>query len=223
MRAVSPRGGDRRRHAEEEVHRRDLPWRTRVRRAVAPPSQDDCRSGTASVHPRRGVRHRLPCLRRARARRRDLCHQSTSPPRSGRYRPVNEHMARLGLQRQAEAEIALEFGSDLGAISDGSPVVRDEHGSFVQGHAARSTLITQLSRSLVLITALGTTGILIPKALNAARMRAAWIASIHAIPASSSIMYGDFNFAASLTYPTAAPISSASASLAMLTSLSTLP
>src|SRR5439155_25236447 len=46
---------------------------------------------------------------------------------------VNEHMARLGLQRQAEAEIALEFGSDLGAISDGSPVVRDEHGSFVQG------------------------------------------------------------------------------------------
>src|SRR6516162_3146317 len=42
-------------------------------------------------------------------------------------------MARLGLERQAEAEIALEFGSDLGAISDGSPVVRDEHGSFVQG------------------------------------------------------------------------------------------
>src|SRR5215831_12751513 len=42
-------------------------------------------------------------------------------------------MARLGLQRQAEAEIALEFGSDLGAISDDSPVVRDEHGSFVQG------------------------------------------------------------------------------------------
>src|SRR5262245_66661313 len=42
-------------------------------------------------------------------------------------------MARLGLQRQAEADIALEFGSDLGAISDGSPVVRDEHGSFVQG------------------------------------------------------------------------------------------
>src|SRR5438552_16430134 len=42
-------------------------------------------------------------------------------------------MARLGLQRQAEAEIALEFGSDLGAISNGSPVVRDEHGSFVPG------------------------------------------------------------------------------------------
>lgn len=37
-------------------------------------------------------------------------------------------MARLGLQRQAEAEIALEFGSDLGVISDGSPVFRDEHG-----------------------------------------------------------------------------------------------
>src|SRR5262245_13383121 len=42
-------------------------------------------------------------------------------------------LTRLGLQRQAEAEIALEFGNDLGAISDGSPVVRDEHGSFVQG------------------------------------------------------------------------------------------
>src|SRR5262249_6005915 len=42
-------------------------------------------------------------------------------------------MACLGLQRQAEAEIALEFGSDLGVISDGSPVVRDDHGSFVQG------------------------------------------------------------------------------------------
>lgn len=37
-------------------------------------------------------------------------------------------MARLGLQRQAEAEIALEFGSDLGVISEGSPVFRDEHG-----------------------------------------------------------------------------------------------
>src|SRR5215475_10399864 len=93
----------------------------------------------------------------------------------------------------------------------------------IQAHAARSTLITQVSRSLVLINALGTTGILIPKALNAARRRAAWIASIHAIPASISIMYGDFNFVVSLTYPTAAPISSASASLAMLTSLSTLP
>src|SRR5262245_55537500 len=42
-----------------------------------------------------------------------------------------------------------------------------------EDHAARSTLITQVSRSLVLINALGTTGILIPKALNAARMRAA--------------------------------------------------
>src|SRR5262249_46237378 len=64
----------------------DLLRRTYVRRAVAPPSQDDCRSGTARVHPRRGARHRLPCLRRARACRRDLCHQMTSPPRSGRYR-----------------------------------------------------------------------------------------------------------------------------------------
>src|SRR5262249_28417330 len=65
---------------------------------------------------------------------------------------------------------------------------------FVIGHAARSTGITQLSRSLALITGLGTTGILTPKALNATRMRAAWIASIHAIPASISIMYGDFSF-----------------------------
>src|SRR5215472_7797706 len=79
--------GDRRRQAEEWLHRRQLPWRTRrVRRAVAPPSQDDCRSGTARVHLRRGARHRLPCLRRARGCRRDLCHQLTSPPRSGRYR-----------------------------------------------------------------------------------------------------------------------------------------
>jgi hypothetical protein len=37
-------------------------------------------------------------------------------------------MAHIGLQRQAEAHIALELGSDLGAIGDGSPVVRDEHG-----------------------------------------------------------------------------------------------
>src|SRR4030095_13077856 len=39
----SPRGGDRRRNAEDWVHRRELPSRTRVRRAVAPPSQDDMR------------------------------------------------------------------------------------------------------------------------------------------------------------------------------------
>src|SRR5262249_48815553 len=80
------RSGDRRRHAGEWVHRREPPWRTRVRRPVAPPSQDGCRSGTASVHPRRGARRRLPCLRRARACRRDLCHQLTSPPRSRQYR-----------------------------------------------------------------------------------------------------------------------------------------
>jgi hypothetical protein len=36
-------------------------------------------------------------------------------------------MARRGLQRQATTEIALEFGSDLSATGDGSPVVRDEH------------------------------------------------------------------------------------------------
>src|SRR5262249_16661879 len=42
-------------------------------------------------------------------------------------------MARLGLQRQTEAEIALEFFSDLGVISDGSPVVRDDHAPFLHG------------------------------------------------------------------------------------------
>src|SRR5271154_6506669 len=40
----------------------------------------------------------------------------------------NEHMARLCLQRQAEFEIALEFGGDLGVIRNGPPVFRDEHG-----------------------------------------------------------------------------------------------
>src|SRR6516162_4708076 len=40
-------------------------------------------------------------------------------------------------------------------------------------YAALSTLITQTSRSLVLIKATGTTGILIPNVLKAARMRAA--------------------------------------------------
>src|SRR6516162_9576446 len=44
-------------------------------------------------------------------------------------------MARLGLQRQAEFEITLEFGGDLGVISDGSPVFCDEHGlRGVQAH-----------------------------------------------------------------------------------------
>src|SRR5262245_55827177 len=88
---------------------------------------------------------------------------------------------------------------------------------------ATQTLITQSLRLLAVITSLGTTGTLIPRSLNASRMRAAWMASIHAIPASSSIMAGDFNFIVSDTYPTAAPTSSASASLAMLTSLSRLP
>src|SRR5215467_11700628 len=56
-------------------------------------------------------------------------------------------MARLGLQRQAEAEIALEFGSDLGAISDRSPVVRDDHGSFVQGlHRAELAGVKSLNQ-----------------------------------------------------------------------------
>src|SRR5262249_3099014 len=56
-------------------------------------------------------------------------------------------MARLGLQRQAEAEIALEFFSDLGVISDGSPVVRDDHGSFVQGlHRAELAGVKSLNQ-----------------------------------------------------------------------------
>src|SRR5215469_12857846 len=37
----------------------------------------------------------------------------------------DEYMARFRLQRQAEAEIALELGGDLGVISDGSSVFRD--------------------------------------------------------------------------------------------------
>src|SRR3954469_5321748 len=41
---------------------------------------------------------------------------------------ADEHMAHIGRQRQAEAHIALELGGDLAAISDGSPVFRDEHG-----------------------------------------------------------------------------------------------
>src|SRR5215813_10392104 len=56
-------------------------------------------------------------------------------------------MARLGLQRQTEAEIALEFFSDLGVISDGSPVVRDDHGSFVQGlHRAELAGVESLNQ-----------------------------------------------------------------------------
>ena len=37
-------------------------------------------------------------------------------------------MARVDLQRQAEAEIALEFGSDPGVACDGAPVFRDAYG-----------------------------------------------------------------------------------------------
>src|SRR5262249_50352495 len=44
-------------------------------------------------------------------------------------------MAHVRLQRQAELDIVLEYGSELGAISDGSPVVRDEYRfRGVQGH-----------------------------------------------------------------------------------------
>src|SRR5262249_56008552 len=55
----------RQRQAEEWLHRRQLPWRTYVRRAVAPPSQDDCRSGTARVHPRRRAPPPFPPPRRS--------------------------------------------------------------------------------------------------------------------------------------------------------------
>jgi hypothetical protein len=48
------------------------------------------------------------------------------------------------------------------------------------------TLTIQSLRLLVFMTGLGTTGILIPRSLNASRMRAAWIASTHAMPASRS-------------------------------------
>src|SRR6476619_5887019 len=44
-------------------------------------------------------------------------------------------MAHICLQRQAELDIVLEYGRELGAISDGSPVVRDEYRlRGVQGH-----------------------------------------------------------------------------------------
>src|SRR6516165_2523590 len=93
IQVVSPSDGDRQRQAEEWLHRRQLPWRAYVRRAVALLSLEDCRSGTASVHLRRGARYRLPSLRGARARRRDPCHQLTSPPRSGRYSRQRTHGA----------------------------------------------------------------------------------------------------------------------------------
>src|SRR3954469_20962353 len=37
--------------------------RTRVRRTVAPPCQERCRSGSARIHPLRGARRRLPSPR----------------------------------------------------------------------------------------------------------------------------------------------------------------
>src|SRR4051794_14454307 len=49
-------------------------------------------------------------------------------------------MARLSLQRQAQTHIALEFGSDLGGISDGSPVSRDEHGPRLEVGQHRADL-----------------------------------------------------------------------------------
>src|SRR5262245_29475120 len=44
-------------------------------------------------------------------------------------------MAHVRLQWQAKLDIALEYGRELGAIRDGSPVVRDEYRlRGVQGH-----------------------------------------------------------------------------------------
>src|SRR3954452_10042894 len=44
-------------------------------------------------------------------------------------------MAHIRLQRQAEVDIVLEYGRELGAISDGAPVVRDEYRlRGIQGH-----------------------------------------------------------------------------------------
>src|SRR5262249_40524414 len=151
-------------------------------------------------------------------------HEPDTEDHSNRYR--NQSPPPVAIQKFKHAnsfQSIVRIFADLRSSVDDCKASNYPRGSSRGVHADRSTLITQVSRSLVLINAIGTTGILIPNALNAARMRAAWIASIHAIPASNSIMYGDFNFAVSLTYPTAAPISSASASLAMLTSLSTLP
>src|SRR5215469_581529 len=147
----------------------------------------------------------------------DVCPQPTIPhPLDGLTQ-----LGAIGYDDEVDSQAA--SGPRIGRAGNGHQRSSGANHARGEESAARSTLITQVSRSLVLINALATTGILIPRALNAARMRAAWIASIHAIPASNSTMYGDFNFAASLTYPTAAPISSASASFAMLTSLSTLP
>src|SRR6516165_8239733 len=70
------------------TRRRELPWPIYDRRALALPSLDYYRLCTARVHPRRGAGYRPPSLRRARACRRDLCHQLTSPPRAGRYTPI---------------------------------------------------------------------------------------------------------------------------------------
>jgi hypothetical protein len=79
------------------------------------------------------------------------------------------------------------------------------------------TVSTQLSRVDLLITEAGTIGILTPNALNAVRMRAAWIASTFAIPAVSAMSEWDLRSMVSPTYPTAASVSSASASFARST------
>jgi len=42
---------------------------------------------------------------------------------------ADEHMPHISLQRQAELDIVLEYGRELGAISDGSPVVRENAAS----------------------------------------------------------------------------------------------
>src|SRR5215475_12731968 len=44
-------------------------------------------------------------------------------------------MAHICAQRQAELDVVLEYGRELGTIGDGSPVVRDEYRfRGVQGH-----------------------------------------------------------------------------------------
>jgi hypothetical protein len=85
---------------------------------------------------------------------------------------------RCGLARGASLPgVATSTAAGRPIISRCGPTTESIENSL-GAHAARSTLITQVSRSLVLINVLGTTGILIPKALNAARMRAAWIPSL---------------------------------------------
>src|SRR5678816_2859012 len=84
---------------------------------------------------------------------------------------------------------------------------RNSESARPEWHALRwqprwpQTLRIQSFRLLAVTNTLGTTGTLTPRSLNAMRMRAAWMASTHAIPASSSLSAGDFNCMVSDTYP----------------------